>query len=110
MLAQRWDNFVSLCCLLFNRIRSHSMKHYEFAANFRAVYDRALELYSQGKREASSYFTASQRAFLAVNGIAPQHLYDYAEDQLNGGEPGYDNALAIEMVRRDYFLNVQNGR
>ncbi len=25
------------------------------------------------------------------------------------GEPGYDQALAIELVRRDYFLNVQRG-
>ncbi|HLP26385.1 MAG TPA: DUF5069 domain-containing protein, partial [Acidobacteriota bacterium] len=28
----------------------------------------------------------------------------------NGGEPGYDRALAIELVRRDYFLNAQQGK
>ena len=37
-------------------------------------------------------------------------MYDYAEDHNNGGEPGYDRALAIETVRRDYFLNVQQGK
>jgi hypothetical protein len=37
-------------------------------------------------------------------------MYDYAEDHNNGGEPGYDRALAIETVRRDYFLNVQGGK
>jgi hypothetical protein len=46
---------------------------------------------------------------LAANGLTAQHLYDYAEDQVAGGEPGYDRALGIELVRRDYFLNVQHG-
>jgi hypothetical protein len=86
------------------------MKNYDFAAKFRAVYDQAVTLYAKGQRDASAYFDAAQLAFLAANGITAQHLYDYAEDQLNGGEPGYDNALAIELVRRDYFLNVQGGR
>ena len=86
------------------------MKHYDFAAKFRAAYDYAVALYAKGQRDSSTYFDASQRAFLATNGITPQYMYDYAEDQLNGGEPGYDNALAIELVRRDYFLNVQGGR
>jgi hypothetical protein len=38
-------------------------------------------------------------------------MYDYAEDH-NGyhGEPGFDIALGIELVRRDYFLNVQHGK
>ena len=37
-------------------------------------------------------------------------MFDYAEDHHNGGEPGYDNALAIEAIRRDYFVNVQHGK
>ncbi|MDB6126788.1 MAG: hypothetical protein JWM35_684 [Verrucomicrobia bacterium] len=86
------------------------MKHYDFAAKFRAAYDAAVALYTKGQRDSSTYFDASQRAFLATNGITPQYMYDYAEDHVNGGEPGYDNALSIELVRRDYFLNVQDGR
>jgi hypothetical protein len=86
------------------------MAHYEFTARFRAAYEHAVALYAKGRRDAAGYFDPAQLAFLAANGIAAQHLYDYAEDQLNGGEPGYDNALAIELVRRDYFLNVQGGR
>lgn len=85
------------------------MKNYDFAAKFRAAYDHAVALYAKGQRDASTYFDASQKEFLAANGITPQHMYDYAEDHNNGGEPGYDNALAIELVRRDYFLNVQHG-
>jgi hypothetical protein len=56
-------------------------------------------------------FSADEAAFLRENGISTQALYDYAEDHNNyNGEPGADHALAIELIRRDYFLNVQQGR
>ena len=86
------------------------MKHYDFADRFRALYDKAVKLYAAGQTGAGTYFTADETAFLAANGINAQHLYDYAEDHKNGGEPGYDRALSIEMIRRDYFLNVQGGK
>jgi hypothetical protein len=86
------------------------MKHYDFADKFRALYDKAVKLYAAGQRGAETYFDAGEQAFLAANGLRAQDFYDYAEDHLNGGEPGYDRALAIETVRRDYFLNAQGGR
>jgi len=86
------------------------MAHYDFTAQFHAVYDHAVALYTRGQRGAETFFNPAQLAFLAANGLTAQHLYDYAEDHVNGGEPGYDNALAIEVVRRDYFLNVQGGK
>ncbi|MFI5357973.1 MAG: DUF5069 domain-containing protein [Opitutales bacterium] len=86
------------------------MQHYDFTKKFRAVYDKAVGLYAQGQRGAETYFNATEQAFLAANGITPQHLYDYAEDHNNSGEPGYDLALGIELIRRDYFLNAQRGR
>jgi hypothetical protein len=86
------------------------MSHYTFAKEFRALYDHAVSLYASGKRGGETYFDAGQKAFLAANGITAQHMYDYAEDH-NGynGEPGFDLALTIESVRRDYFLNAQRG-
>ncbi len=86
------------------------MKHYNFADQFRSLYDKAVQLYAAGQTGAGTFFTSDESAFLAANGINAQHLYDYAEDHNNGGEPGYDRALAIELIRRDYFLNVQNGK
>ena len=87
------------------------MKHFDFPQKFRALYDKAVTLYAEGKRGADTFFTPEEKAFLAANGITPQHMYDYAEDH-NGydGEPGFNQALAIELVRRDYFLNAQSGR
>jgi hypothetical protein len=87
------------------------MKHYDFPARFRALYDKSVAQYAQGKRGADTFYSDEEKAFLAENGITPQHLYDYAEDHNGyGGEPGFEHALTIETVRRDYFLNVQGGR
>ena len=78
------------------------MKHYEFQKTFRQLYDKAVDQYAKGQRGAETFFNDSDKAFLASNGITAQHLYDYAEDHNNYGEPGYDLALAIELVRRDF--------
>lgn len=87
------------------------MSHFTFAQTFRTLYDKAVGLYASGQRGADTYFTADDCAWLSSNGITPQHLYDYAEDQNTyDGEPGYDIALGIEYLRRDYFLNVQQGQ
>ncbi|MEI6861122.1 MAG: DUF5069 domain-containing protein [Verrucomicrobiota bacterium] len=86
------------------------MKHYDFAQKFYALHDRAAALYIRGQRGAETFCTVAERAWLAANGLTPQHLYDYAEDFANYDEPGPDLALAIELVRRDYFLNAQHGR
>lgn len=86
------------------------MKHYDFADKFRALYDQAVQLYGSGKTDQAAWFKADERTFLAANGITVQNLFDYAEDHHGYGEPGYDRALAIELVRRDYFLNVQGGK
>ncbi len=69
-----------------------------------------MKLYAAGQAGPAGYFSAEESAFLAANGLTAQNLYDYAEDQKNYGEPGYDRALAIELVRRDYFLNIQGGK
>ncbi|MBI2497003.1 MAG: DUF5069 domain-containing protein [Opitutae bacterium] len=86
------------------------MQHYDFSDKFRTLYDKAVKLYAAGQRDQQAYFTAAEKAFLAASGIGGQAMYDYAEDHCNDGEPGYDRALAIESVRRDYFVNVQHGQ
>ena len=86
------------------------MKNYTFAEQLHTLYTKACKLYASGQRGADTYFEPVETSFLAANGLSPQNLYDYAEDETGGGEPGWDKAIAIEMVRRDYFLNAQNGK
>jgi hypothetical protein len=87
------------------------MQNFTFPQQFKALYDKSVAQYKEGKRGADTFFTPDEKRFLADNGLTPQHMYDYAEDH-NGydGEPGLLQALGIELVRRDYFLNVQGGR
>lgn len=87
-----------------------TLKHYDFARHLRPLFDQACRRYAAGQRGAATYFTAEAQALLAANGLTAQHLYDYAEDFTTGGEPDWDLALPIELVRRDYFLNAQHGR
>ena len=92
----------------FIRVSVHAMEAPDFAENFRSIYDRATARYARGSA-AATLLDSADTAFLAANGITAQHLFDYVEDRANYGEPSCDEALAIEVVRRDYFLNVQNG-
>ncbi len=87
------------------------MSHYTFAQSFRSLYDHAVALQSAGKTGPAGYFTPEQLAWLSANGLTAQNLYDYAADPVKyGAEPGYDLALSIELIRRDFFLNAQGGR
>jgi hypothetical protein len=55
------------------------MKHFDFPAQFKALYDKAVSLYASGKQGADTFFNAEEKAFLAANGLTPQHMYDYAD-------------------------------
>ena len=86
------------------------MNHYDFPSQFGKIFDHAVALYGKGRRGADTFFDPTQKAWLAANGITPQYVYDYAEDENSGGEPGFGHALTIESVRRDFFLSVQKGK
>jgi hypothetical protein len=82
----------------------------EFTTAFRAVYDRASARYAHGGASAANLLNEADIDFLASQGITAQHVFDYVEDLANYGAPDFATAHAIELVRRDYFLNVQKGR
>jgi len=84
------------------------MKNYNFPTRLRELYDKAVGLYAKGQRGAESFFDKAEVEWLAANGITAQHMYDYAEDENSGGEPGFGHAVTIESARHNYFLNVQH--
>lgn len=86
------------------------MDSYEWTRHFRVLYDKAVALYKDGKRDARTYFTPEETAALASIGLRPIHVYDFAEDFVRGGEPDWDTALLITAARRDYFLYEQHGQ
>ncbi len=83
--------------------------HFDFPQTFKTLYGKAVGAYRDGARSATVLFDADDEAWLAANGFTAQTFYDYAEDDVTEGLPGFGHALAIETIRRDYFLNVQHG-
>lgn len=87
-----------------------AMTHYTFPEKLHTIYNKALSLYKSGQRDPGTFFTTKDLDFLSANGLTAQSIFDYVEDEINYGEPGWHNAFAIEMIRRDYFLNHQSGQ
>ncbi len=77
---------------------------------FRETYDRGTEAWRAGRRSPSSMFGADDVAFLAGIGCTAQELFDFVDDGLGDGEPDFATVLAVQAIRRDYFLGVQQGR
>lgn len=84
--------------------------HYAFAPRFIEAYRHAQEVYRRAPASALAEITTRSGPWLSANGLSVQALYDYVDDEERYGEPGVARALTIESVRRDYFLNVQEGR
>jgi hypothetical protein len=55
-------------------------------------------------------FSAADVSFLATIGCTAQELFDFVDDEMRYGEPDAATALAVATIRRDYFLNVMQGR
>ena len=76
---------------------------------FSKLFHAALEKYQQGHRQAAGLLDEKGQKFLASIGHTPQEFFDFVEDFAKAGEPTLETALQIAGVRRDYFLQEQNG-
>ncbi len=85
------------------------MDNYNWATDLRRLFEDGLLSYRQGRCSAQNIFSASQKDFLTSIGATPQELFDFVEDNFNGGDPTWETVLLITAVRRDYFLTVQKG-
>jgi hypothetical protein len=79
-------------------------------AEFRAVWDAALDAYAAGARSPKNFLEAPDREYLGTLGCSPQELFDFVEDHATDGEPGFDEVLGVTALRRDWFLTVQGGQ
>ena len=79
-------------------------------SQLRDLYDRAVHRFEQGHRGPETVIGREARAFLDSIGTSAQELYDFVEDGVEDGEPGFDAVAAMTDVRRTYFLTVQEGK
>ena len=55
-------------------------------------------------------FEARDVAFLASIGCTPQELFDFVDDALDYGDFDFEIVLAVTAIRREYFLNMMQGK
>jgi hypothetical protein len=83
------------------------MNAYTWTSELRSLYDKAMELYRSGNREVSAFFSEDEVIKLSEIGLKPINVFDYVEDYVKSGDPGWDTFLLVAAVRRDYFLHEQ---
>lgn len=85
------------------------MDNVDWKKTFAEVYQSALKRYQEGKTQPALLLTAAEVDFLKTLGATPQELFDFVDDFARYGEPSFQTALEITSLRRDYFLERQNG-
>jgi hypothetical protein len=55
-------------------------------------------------------FTPADAAFLAEIGCTAQELFDFVDDSLGYDDLDFQTVLAVTGIRREYFLNVMDGK
>ncbi len=85
------------------------MKQYIWYSRLKELFHAAVDKYRAGQRDAATYFSPDETAYLASIGQTAQEIYDFAEDHARGGEPDWETVLLISAARRDYFGTIQKG-
>jgi hypothetical protein len=76
---------------------------------FRDLFACKVTDYKNGIKNADAMFSKEEEHFLRSIGSTPQEIYDFVEDWCDDGEPDPEMVVAITQIRRDYFLNDQQG-
>lgn len=83
---------------------------HRYHQQLKAFWEKACDLYAQGNREPGSFFEEEEKEWIGSIGATVMDFYDFAEDYQRGGEPDWETFLLIQSARRDYFLEVQEGK
>jgi hypothetical protein len=86
------------------------MDRYQWSDGFQQLYEKGLAHYQAGARKPEAYFSTKETKWLRGIGCSAQEIYDFVEDWCDDGEPSFGTALLVTAVRRDYFLQVQQGK
>ncbi len=95
---------------LQGNIKTMNHESEEWEERFRALFESKVTAYKNGEREVGGMFPKKEEDFLRSIGATPQEIFDFVEDWCDAGEPDPDTVLAITKIRRNYFLNEQQGQ
>lgn len=82
----------------------------DWIQTFRTLFEQKVTSYKKGTRNADAMFSNEEKDFLRSIGATSQEIYDFVEDWCEDGEPDPEMVVAITQIRRDYFLNDQQGQ
>jgi hypothetical protein len=85
------------------------MEHYNYLEKLEGLWKNAVERYRNGNTSSKTILKDREQDFLAVLGLNVMDLFDYVEDFVLEGEPDWNTFAAICEVRRNYFLERQDG-
>ncbi|MDA1276173.1 MAG: DUF5069 domain-containing protein [Verrucomicrobia bacterium] len=85
------------------------MSDTKWQAAFQEVYDRGVKAWRAGRRAPKTMFSAEDASFLKTIGCTAQELFDFVDDGQSCGEPDFESVLAVQAIRREYFLNSMGG-
>ncbi|MCW5558499.1 MAG: DUF5069 domain-containing protein [Verrucomicrobiae bacterium] len=86
------------------------MKRNDWEGVFLDVFERGTAAWKAGRRSPETMFAAPDVAFLQTLGCSAQELFDFVDDAQRYGEPDAATALAVQAIRREYFLGVLGGK
>ena len=55
-------------------------------------------------------FSPEEVTFLHSIGCSAQELFDFVDDHLDWGEPDIETVLAVQEIRKDYLVQVMEGK
>jgi hypothetical protein len=94
----------------FTGNRNMNNESLNWIEEFRVLFERKIAAYKNGMRSEDGLLSKEEEDFLCSIGATPQEIFDFVEDWCDDGEPDLETVLAITGIRRDYFLQEQQGR
>lgn len=77
--------------------------------SFSDLFNASVKKYNGGHQKVAGLVDEKGAQFLSTIGYTEQEFFDFVEDFARGGEPAPEIALQVAAVRREYFLQEQNG-
>jgi hypothetical protein len=87
----------------------YPMDNADWTLRLREVHARGILAGKTGRRSPKTMFSLEDTEFLRSIGCSAQELFDFVDDYLCDAEPDLDEVIAIQSIRRDYFLNKMSG-
>lgn len=85
------------------------MMNFNYQEELVRVWEKGVELYKSGHTKSDVFPISEELSFLNSIGLNRMDIFDYVEDWICEGTPDLATFLLIHDLRRDFFLEVQNG-